>query len=164
MISDVDAIFGQSGIDWGSILAFLGGFILVVGIILLAILILIIVVACKFYKKAGKEGWEAIIPFYNDWVYVEIAGLNWWWFLLLIASTIVSFVFGDSISGLKTIAILAVIFSFFVCNFNIAKKLHKGTGFAVLLTIFPVIMFPIVAFSKNYQFDHSVPVSKNGIF
>lgn len=164
MTYNFDGIFGQTNINWEAILATLGGILLVIGIIFLAVLILIIVAACKFYKKAGKEGWEAIIPFYNDWVFVEIAGLNWWWFLLLIATTIVSVVFGNSIAGLKTIAYVAMIFSFFVCNYNIAKKLHRDTGFAILLTIFPVIMFPIVAFSKNYQFDHSVEVSKNGIF
>ncbi len=160
----IESLFGTYGETLGPILAFLGGFIIVVLLIVLAIAILMIVATCKMYIKAGKKGWQAIIPYYCNWVLTEIAGLNWWWFLVLVASGIVSLVFGNSIPGLKTIANIATIFGSFNCYYNIAKKLHKDTGFAVLMTIFPVIMIPVVAFSKNYQFDHTVPVSKNGIF
>ena len=160
----IESLLGINNATLQSILAIIGSFLLIIFFICLAILIIMIIAACKLYKKAGKDGWEAIIPFYNDWVYVEIAGLNWWWFLLLIASTIVSIIFGNNLGGLNTITNLCVIFSFFVCNYNISKKLHKNTGFAVLMTIFPVIMIPLIAFSKSYQFDHNVPVSKNGIF
>ena len=160
----IESLFGNYGETLGPILAFLGGFIIVVLLIVLAIAILMIVATCKMYIKAGKKGWQAIIPYYCNWVLTEIAGLNWWWFLILVASGIVSLVFGNSIPGLKTIANIATIFGSFNCYYNIAKKLHKDTGFAVLMTIFPVIMIPVVAFSKNYQFDHTVPVSKNGIF
>ena len=50
----------------------------IVLLILIPLLVLIIVGRWKMYKKAGKQGWEAIVPFYSDWVYVEIAELNWW--------------------------------------------------------------------------------------
>ena len=95
---------------------------------------------------------------------MEIAGLNWWWFLLLIAGSIASLLFGKDASSLKTIASLVTIFGSFVCNYNLAKKFHKDTGFAVLMTIFPVVLYPIIGFGKSYQYDSSVPVSKNGPF
>ena len=51
-------------------LAALGGAIILVVVIALIIcipfLVLYIVGRWKLYKKAGKNGWEAIVPFYND--------------------------------------------------------------------------------------------------
>ena len=149
--------------EWDAIASTLGGALVVAAVILIAILVFMIIAEWKFYQKCGKQGWECIVPFYNRWVYVEMAGLNWWWFLVLIASSIVSLLFGNS-DSLANIAALATLFGSFVCNYNLAKMFHKGTGFAVLMTIFPVIMFPVMAFGKSYQYDSSVTVSKNGIF
>ena len=36
--------------------------------------------------------------------------------------------------------------------------------FAILMTLFPFIMLPLVGFSKKYQFDNEVKVSPNGPF
>ena len=146
-----------------AVFAKLGSALLIFGVILLALLIFMIIAEVKFYKKCGKQGWECIIPFYGQWVYVEIAGLNWWWFLLLIASTIVSLIFGDT-QSMEVLVALATVFGCFVCNYNIAKKYHKDTGFAILMTLFPVVLIPIIAFDRSYQYDNSVEVSKNGLF
>ena len=116
----------------------------------------------KLYKKAGKGGWESIIPFYSKWIYAEISGVNWWWFLLLISTTIVSIIFDDD--ALETVATLATLFGSFVCNYNLAKRFSKDTSIAILTTIFPIIMIPIMGFSKNYQYDSNIVVSKNGPF
>ena len=32
------------------------------------------------------------------------------------------------------------------------------------MTIFPVIMYPLIGFSNDYQFDNNVSLSKNGPF
>lgn len=154
----------SSGVDYSSLLVKLGSILLVVALILLVILIFEIVATCRFFKKSGRSGWEAIVPFYNNWVLVEVAGLNWWWFLLLSASSIVSLIFGEKNTTLITIAIFVAFFGSFVCCYNIAKKYHKETGFAVLMAFFPGIVIPIMAFSSKYQYDGSVPVSKNGPF
>ena len=37
----------------------------------------------KMFRKADVEGWKAIIPVYNYWVWVTVIGRPWWWFLLL---------------------------------------------------------------------------------
>ena len=133
-------------------------------IILIPIIVFMVIVKWKMFKKAGKQGWEAIIPIYSDWILVEIAGLNWWWFLLLIAGNIsISYTTGDG-NSFGYIISLASLFGSFVVNYNIAKKVHKDVGFAVLLTLLPLIGYAIIAFSSNYQFDHSVEVSKNGPF
>ena len=161
---DYSGITNQSNDFISKFAIALGGFLIIACLIILAILIVYIVAKCTFYKKAGRKGWEAIIPFYSTWVLVEMSGLNWWWFLILMASSIVSLLFGDNNDNLIAIAYLATIFGSFVCHYNLSKKLHKDTGFAILWTIFPMIMYPIIAFSKNYIFDKDVNVSKNGIF
>lgn len=71
----------------------LGGSLILIAvfsIIIIAFLVVLIVGLVKLFKKAGKPGWAAIIPFYNTYVLVEIAGLNWWYFLIAISGTIFS--------------------------------------------------------------------------
>ena len=52
--------------------------LLILSIVIIAFLVFYFVCLWKLFKKAGKNGWEAIIPYYNTWVLIEIAGLNWW--------------------------------------------------------------------------------------
>lgn len=138
-------------------------------IILMIVLVMCILYAIgrwKLYKKAGKNGWEAIIPFYNDWVYVEIAGLNWWWYLIVIATTVVNILnqVADVFNGIASISSLISLFGLFVCNYNISKKLNKDVTLAILMTLFPFIMIPLIGFSDNYNWDNRVVVSCNGPF
>ena len=45
----------------------------------------------KIFKKAGRKGWEAIIPLYSTWILMtEVAKLNWWWFLILFAPSLIT--------------------------------------------------------------------------
>ena len=76
---------------FAGLFAALGFFAILILIIIIPIVIVFIVAKCKMYKKAGKNGWEAIVPFYSDWIYTEIAGVEWWWFIALIASNIFVF-------------------------------------------------------------------------
>lgn len=144
----------------GGLLVF---FAIIFCVIFIWLLVLYIVGRWKFYEKTGREGWKSIIPFYNDWVYVEIAGLNSWYFLLLIANAIsFSTNINDdvhiSFNAFKLVALVGLFF----CNYNISKKLHKDPVYAALMTIFPFVMLPIIGFSKKIEFDDSVLVSPNG--
>lgn len=54
---------------------------------LLVFLILFIVAHVglwKLYEKAGRKGWEAIVPFYNMYILLKITGRPAWWFILLL--------------------------------------------------------------------------------
>ena len=128
--------------------------------IIIGYLVLYIVSMWKLFKKAGKNGWEAIVPYYNTYVLIEIAGLNWWYFLIAIGGSIISIIGLETLSGILTLAGYAV--NFFVF-WNLAKKMHKSTvSTAILGVLFPGIMIPIMGLSKNYQYDSSVAVSPNG--
>lgn len=139
-----------------------GGLIVVALFILLislAVLVVYVISLWKLFKKAGKEGWEAIIPFYNIYVLIEIAGLNWWYFLIAISGTIVSFVGLDGLSGLASLASAAVNFFIF---YNLAKKMNKSeVAFGVLGIFFSGILVMILGLSKD-KYDSSVVVSPNG--
>ena len=110
------------------------------------------------FRKAGKCGWDAIIPFYSHWVLVEISGLNWWWFLLSLAPLLLSFF------GLTFLGIIASFLATFNCYYNLSKKFHKGTFFAICLTLFNPICIAILGLNKKCVYDNSVKVNNNGIF
>lgn len=42
----------------------------------------------KIFEKANEQGWKAVIPFYNLWVWIRITGKPWWWFVLLFVPVI----------------------------------------------------------------------------
>lgn len=46
----------------------LGVFAIVVVLICIAAIVVCLIGRWKLFVKAGKGGWEAIIPFYSDWV------------------------------------------------------------------------------------------------
>jgi ribosomal protein S27AE len=143
-----------------SLMAGLGALFGLIVIILIAFLVVYIIGLWKLFKKAGKQGWEAIIPFYNSWVLVEISGLAWWWFLISISSSIISILGIDSLSWLGVIASCAANFFIF---YNLGKKFHKEpVQYGVLGLLFGGIMVMIMGYSKDMQYDSSVIVSENG--
>lgn len=154
----------NTDLHYTEMMAILMGGIIFLLIIILIFKILYIVGRWNLFKKAGKNGWEAIIPFYNDWIYVEIAGLSPWWFILVIASRINLLL---NINQIYSIAILTSLFGYFglfVCNYNISKKLNKDVTVAILMTFFPFVMLPLIGLFNNYKWDDSVIVSNNGPF
>lgn len=98
---------------------------------LFSLLIAVVVIAgmWKVFAKAGQPGWAAIIPIYNTYVLLKIAGKPWWWLLLLFIP-LVNFV----------ILILAMI--------SLAQAFGKGMGFALGLILLSPIFIPILGFGS----------------
>ncbi len=98
---------------------------------LFSLLIAVLVIAgmWKVFAKAGEPGWASIIPIYNTYVLLKIAGKPWWWLLLLFIP-FVNFV----------ILILAMI--------SLAQAFGKGTGFALGLIFLSPIFIPILGFGS----------------
>jgi hypothetical protein len=128
---------------------------------MLVVVIFAIIANWKMYKKAGKNGWECIVPFYGHWVLTKIAGLEWWWFLLAIASSVTSVL---NLYNLDDIASLVSFFATFNIYYNVAKKFGKETGNAILAGIFSGIFVFIFGFSNKEVYNSNIPVSKNGVF
>lgn len=131
-------------------------------LISLAVGIVLVIGHWKLYKKAGKQGWEAIVPIYNNIVLGEIAGLNWYWVLAMYASAIVSIM--GSVVGIFNLLALPAAAVTIAANvgvaFNLQKKLHKenDTAWLVLTCIFTSLMLAIAGYSKKESYDASVEV------
>lgn len=132
-------------------------FILIAILISLTISIIQLIGMWKMFKKAGKGGWESLIPFYKEYVLIEISGLNWWWFLLIFSPLVLP------LFGLAWLGVLVPVFVSFNCYYNLSKKFNKGIGFAICLTLFSPICIPILGFAKDNVYSN-VPVSNNGVF
>jgi len=63
----------------GAFAALFGGMMTLVW---LAIIVLVIIGGWKVFVKAGQPGWAIIIPFYNLYILLKIAGRPGWWLIL----------------------------------------------------------------------------------
>lgn len=139
---------------FGSLMAALGGLFIFLVVLVIAVLVFQIIVMVKVYKKAGKGGWEAIIPYYSTWVQCEIAGLKWWFFLIASAYSICTIL---GLAALLPLAGLVAIAGSFFINYNIAIKFEKDPiGFGIGLTLLPVIFYAILAFGPAKYTDAKV--------
>ena len=102
-----------------------GGFMFVY----VALLIFMIAALWKVYSKAGQPGWAALIPIYNAYILLKVAGRPGWWLLLLL----IPFV---------NLVILIM------ANISLAQRFGKGGGFAVGLIFLPILFLPILGFGS----------------
>lgn len=102
----------------------------VVAVISLIIAVIGIVIMWKVNTKAGQPGWAAIIPIYNIYVWLKIAGRPGWWILLML------------------IPFVNVVMSLIV-SIDIAKSFAKDSVFGVVgLWLFSLIGYAILAFGN----------------
>ena len=152
-------------------------FFIVFFFIVFAFSIFYLVINYFFFKKTTGKGWPAIIPVYSQYVLVkEIAELDLIWFVILLVvpflgSFITSFSNAIGIDGLyyfgNIISLCSSVISIVIATniyYNITKKFHLEGYWIVLLVLLNPIALAILAFSKKYQYDKSVPVSKHGFF
>ncbi len=128
----------DTGYDVGSTVATgLGaifGFVIFVWIIAIAISVFTIICNWKVYKKAGKQGWESIIPIYNIVVLLQITGQPLWYLALYL------------IPGGALVASILI-------NLELAKKFGQSAGFGIGLALLNPIFMAILAFNKNYVYQ-----------
>lgn len=150
--------------DTEALTAMLGaavGLLVVFAIVFIALLVFYVIGLWKLFKKAGKGGWEAIIPYYSTWVLVEIVGLQWWWFVIALVPTILNVLGMQSLAFLGNIAGIVAN----VCiYYNLSKKFNKSTGWVVLSVFFGFITIPLLGYSKNEVWNAAAPVTPNGVF
>lgn len=113
-----------------------------VGVVFLsfaAIWLILLVGFWKVLEKGGQPGWASLIPIYNLYCLLKLAGKEWWWLLLFLVP-IVNIV----------AAILIVV--------ALAKNFGKGGGFAAGLVLLPWIFYPILGFgAAEYQKPQPLP-------
>jgi signal peptidase I len=94
------------------------------------------------FKKAGIDGWKALVPFYNTWLMVEKMELKKQWFFFQLIP----------IAGQFITIWLCIKFVEHFGRFSVLH--HTATVF------FPFIYFPYLGFSKNERYA-GIPVVKN---
>lgn len=82
------------------------------------------------YKKAGRRGWECLIPFYNNYVLAEMTFGNGWVFLLMLIPC-VNFVF------------MAMMF------IRLSQCFGHGIPMGLALIFIPVIPWYMLAFGQS---------------
>jgi hypothetical protein len=53
-------------------------------IVMLAMMVVFIIGVWKVFVKAGQPGWAVLIPFYNAYILLKIAGRPGWWIVLFL--------------------------------------------------------------------------------
>lgn len=105
-------------------------------IFILAVYVFELICMWKVFKKAGRKGWEAIIPIYNIIVMLQIAELPTWYIVLFLIP-------------------FANIYAVFKTYIELAHKFNKSSGFGVGLVFLTPIFFAILAFEKNNEYAKS---------
>lgn len=103
------------------------GIMLIVNLFALVIGILMIVSWWKIFDKAGQPGWASIVPIYNAWVMVEMAGYEALYFFLML------------IPGVN------IVIGIMVLN-RLMERFGKGVGYTVGMLVVPYVLAPMLAF------------------
>ena len=100
-----------------------------VGGLLVQVVLTVLMVAAlwKVFTKAGEPGWAAIVPLYNFFVMLKIAGKPAWWIVLMFIP----------IANFIVLILVAM---------SIAKNFNKSGGFGIGLALLPIVFYPLLAF------------------
>lgn len=102
-------------------------------LLMMAVMVVVIVGFWKVFEKAGQPGWAAIVPIYNAYILLKIAGRPGWWILLFMIP-FVNF----------AIAIIVAI--------DVAKSFGQSAAFGiVLLLLLGGIGYLVLGFG-NYRY------------
>ena len=147
MRTTVEGVIGLLGV----------GLSLAICLLALAFIVVYLFARVKFFKKCGKVGWYAIIPFYGTYIeYTEIAGLHWAWAAACIAVNVLSI----SNATVRVLRLFVSAMSFY----NIGLRGRKDPIPTMIFgALFPEVMTIIHGFG-DYAYDGSIPVKLSGLF
>ena len=107
----------------------------------LLFVLLLIASFWKVFTKAGEAGWKSLIPFYNIFVLLRIAGCPGWWFLMFFLPVV-------------------NIYFMVVMHIRLAEKFGKSALYGFALFFLGFIFFPLLAFGpatyegeETFSFD-----------
>ena len=105
------------------------GEIYLISFLLLMLTILMAISCYRIYQKAGRKGWEALIPIYNFIILFKIVGI------------------GPLMIFLIFIPLINIIFAISVA-IKLASSFGKSTAYGLGLAFLPFIFYPMLAFSS----------------
>jgi hypothetical protein len=105
-------------------------------LLIIALSVLTIVAKWKINTKAGQPGWACLIPIYNLYVELRIAGMSPLWLLTLLACGV------------------GYVIPWIICQIKTAERFGQGAGFGIGLILLNQIFVLILAFgSAQYVGD-----------
>lgn len=104
-------------------------------LLVLVVCLLIVVSLWVVFEKCGEAGWKSLIPVYNMYILMLIAGKPGWWVILLF------------------IPMVGTVF-YLLAMLALAERFGRGPLIGIGLTFLPMIFFPLLAFggSKPEEF------------
>jgi hypothetical protein len=93
----------------------------------------------QIFIKAGREGWEGLVPIYNIYLFIQLVGKPGWWIFLLLIPVV-------------NLVIIVLI------SLEVAKCFGKPAPFAIGLLLLPFVFYPILAFTDA---EYSRPLATN---
>jgi hypothetical protein len=109
----------------------LGGIGDLIGMLLpLAIAVAVLAGMWKVFEKAGRQGWEGIVPIYNLYVLTIIVGRPWWWLLLCFVPCV----------NIVAIVLLSI---------DLAKSFGKTPAYGIGLAFLGFIFYPMLGFGPD---------------
>lgn len=113
----------------GSVIAASSPGLAILWLIYLVVIVFEIAAFWQLFAKAGEAGWQAIIPVWSTIVLIKIAGRPLWWVILYF------------------IPFVNIVIHFIV-SIEVARAFGKGTGYGVLLALFPYVVVPMLGFGS----------------
>ena len=98
-------------------------------ILFLAVVVLWLAGQWRVFVKAGYPGWASIVPIYNLYVWIKIAGHDGWWLLLYL------------------IPLVSTVVHLFVAA-DAAKAFGENTLFGIGIWLLPIVFVPILGFGS----------------
>lgn len=96
----------------------------------------------KIFEKAGHDGWKAIVPFYNIYIWLKLINKPVWWFIFVIVPFINVF----------TLLLMVV---------ETLKCFRKdGLGEQALGVLVPFIFLPYLGFAQKETYTHPAKLPK----
>jgi hypothetical protein len=109
--------------------------------IVLGLLAIYVVAGWQIFVKAGRPGWEILIPFYNLYICVKIVGKPGWWVILM------------------CIPYVGIVWHIWSLNM-LSKSFGKDEGYTAGLFFLGFIFFPLLAFGNaEYLGPYGDPVA-----
>lgn len=119
------------------------------------VLVFSIVGMWKTFKKAGRSGWEALVPFYGIVIQCEISGINPYWLIVVVVTSMFSFLL--PFIGLL-LAIFFAIYFVVILSISTARSFGKEDIFGIGLLLLGAVFWPLLGFS-DAEYKGPTPVN-----
>lgn len=130
--------------------------ILFIIFIVVYILLLPFIASWKLFKKVGIPGYKSLIPIYNEYLILKIAGMNGLWLIVAYSPFIIDSINNNFKDRLPDyIYIIFIVFTILAIIFNIirsiklSKAFDRGILFMIGMFFFPTIFEIILGIGRS---------------